>query len=130
MYSLHLTGSPWFLLLIPVGLWILWRAYGGGDAGGASSPGRGGRILFALQAVALVLLALSLSGPELRRHNVRFHNPAVLILRDQSASFRAGSVLGLGARYADFQARLAATYGGRKFDVRMADFDAAVRPVS
>ena len=88
MYSLHLTGSPWFLLLIPFGLWILWRDYAGGGA-----TGRGGRILFPLQACALILLALSLCGPELRRHNVRFHNPAILILRDQSASFRAGAAL-------------------------------------
>lgn len=129
MYSLHLTGSPWFLLLIPVGLWILLRAYGGRGGGGIGS-GRGGRVLFALQAFALVLLALSLTGPELRRHNVRFHNPAILILRDQSASFRAGAVLGLGARYADFQARLAAAYSGRKFDVRVADFAAGAWPVS
>ncbi|MBW8888994.1 MAG: hypothetical protein JF616_14670 [Fibrobacteres bacterium] len=133
MYSLHLTGSAWFLLLIPVGLWILWRAYGGGTGGGGAGgigSGRGGRVLFALQALALVLLALSLSGPELRRHNVRFHNPAILILRDQSASFRDGAVLGLGSRYSDFQARLASAYGAKKFDVRVADFAASVWPVS
>jgi hypothetical protein len=132
MYSLHLTGSPWFLLLIPVGFWILWRAYGGrmGGAAGGIGSGRGGRVLFALQAFALVLLALSLTGPELRRHNVRFHNPAILILRDQSASFRAGAELGLGARYSDFQARLASKYGAKKFDVRVADFAASAWPVS
>jgi len=132
MYSLHLTGSPWFLLLIPVGLWILWRVYAGrmGGAAGGIGSGRGGRVLFALQALALVLLALSLTGPELRRHNVRFHNPAILILRDQSASFRAGSELGLGSRYADFQSRLVSVYGAKKFDVRVADFAAAVWPVS
>lgn len=117
MYSFHLTGSPWFLLLIPVGLWILW----GTNAGG-SAPGPAGRILFALQALALVLLAFSLTGPELRRHQIRFHNPSILILRDQSASFHAGGTLGLGGRYAGFQTQLAAAYGARKFDVRVADF--------
>jgi hypothetical protein len=125
MYSFHLTGSPWFLLLIPVGLWIVWRTNAGGNA-----PGSAGRILFALQALALILLSLSLTGPELRRHQIRFHNPAILILRDQSASFRAGATLGLGERYSEFQARLAAAYGARKFDVRVADFASVGWPVS
>ena len=30
----------------------------------------------------LILLAVSLTAPELRRHHVEFHNPAVLILRE------------------------------------------------
>jgi hypothetical protein len=129
MYSLHLTGSPWFLLLIPVGLWILWQANSSGGGGGAGS-GKAGRILFGLQALALLLMALSMAGPELRRHHVRFHNPAILILRDQSASFRAGATLGLGSRYADFQRRLGEAYTARGFEVRVADFAAAAWPVS
>ncbi|HKP97466.1 MAG TPA: hypothetical protein VJ385_17105 [Fibrobacteria bacterium] len=128
MYSLHLTGNPWFLLLIPPGLWILWRQYRGlGEAGGFR---RAGGLLFALQALALVLLAASLTAPELRRHRVEFHNPAVLILRDQSASFRDGAYLGLGARYRDFETSLAQAYGGRKFDVKVIDFAEAAWPVS
>lgn len=137
MYSIHLTGSAWFLLLIPFGFWILWRANSGrGDRGGAgvaktgAAPGTAGRILFGLQALALILMALSLAGPELRRHHVRFHNPAVLILRDQSASFRAGAALGLGGRYADFQRRLGETFAAKGFDVRTADFSASAWPVA
>jgi hypothetical protein len=121
MYSFHLTGSPWFLLLLLPGLWILWRAFTG--------AGRGGRLLFFLQAAALFLLALSLAGPELRKHNVRFHDPAILILRDQSASFRAGAALGLGGRYETFRGALEAAYRGKRFDVRMADFAAGAWPV-
>jgi hypothetical protein len=127
MYSLHLTGNPWFLLLIPPGLWILWRQYRG--AAGESAPVRAGPVLFALQAAALILLAFSLTAPELRRRSVAFHNPAVLILRDQSASFLSGSYLGLGARYRDFEKALGDVYGSRKFDVRVADFAETAWPV-
>jgi hypothetical protein len=127
MYSLHLTGNPWFLLLIPPGLWILWRQYRGGA--GESAPVRAGALLFALQAAALILLAFSLTAPEIRRHRVAFHNPTVLILRDQSASFRVGGYLGLGARYRDFEKALNDHYGSRKFDVRVADFAETAWPV-
>lgn len=133
MYSIHLTGSAWFLLLIPVGLWILWRANSRGPlgaAGGGTGPGRPGRVLFGLQALALILMALSLAGPELRRHHARFHHPVILVLRDQSASFRAGSTLGLGGRYADFQRRLGEAYAARGFEVRVADFAATAWPVA
>jgi hypothetical protein len=136
MYSIHFTGSAWFLLLIPPGLWILWRANsyggaGGGSGGGAgrARPGKPGRILFGLQALALILMALSLAAPELRRHHVRFHNPVILILRDQSASFRAGATLGLGGRYAEFRKSLGDAYAARGFEVRTADFAATAWPV-
>ncbi len=127
MYSLHLTGNHWYLLFVPPGLWILWRQYAGFARGGLSGSRR---ILFALQAAALILLAASLTGPELRRHEVAFHNPAVLILRDQSASFRAGAYLGAGARYRDFEQALIQAYGARKFDVRVIDFAETAWPVS
>ncbi|MDB5102811.1 MAG: hypothetical protein JWP91_500 [Fibrobacteres bacterium] len=133
MYSLHLTGSPWFLLLIPPGLWILWRQYLDGSAAGGSTASRfprTGRILFALQAAAMTMLAVSLTAPELRRHRVEFHNPAILILRDQSASFRAGAYLGLGGSYREFEKRLVEGYRARKFDVRVADFAESAWPVS
>ena len=131
MYSLHLTGSPWFLLLIPPGLWILWRQYQGGIAGGGSGPiPSPRRILFALQALAMLILAVSLTAPELRRHRVAFHNPALLILRDQSSSFRGGSYLGLGGAYRDFEARIKETYGKGKFDISVADFSDWAWPVS
>ena len=125
MYSLHLTSSPWFLLLIPPGLWVLWRQYSG-----PAGSRRSGRLLFGLQAAALILLAVSLTAPELRRHHVEFHNPAVLILRDQSGSFRGGAELGLGGGYAAFARTLTDTYTARKFDVRVADFAATAWPVS
>jgi hypothetical protein len=128
MLSLHITGNPWFLLLIPPGLWILWRQYGGGP-GGASAPGSR-NFLFALQASALILLSVSLTAPELRRHRVAFHNPAVLILRDQSSSFRAGAYLGAGARYREFESALIREYAARKFDVRVIDFAETAWPVS
>jgi hypothetical protein len=131
MFSFHLTGSPWFLLLIPPGLWILWRQYQGGMAGGDSAPiASPRRILFALQALAMLILAVSLTAPELRRHRVEFHNPAILILRDQSSSFLGGAYLGLGGAYRDFEARIAETYGKGKFDVRVADFSDGAWPVS
>lgn len=122
MLSLHLTGSPWFLLLLPPGLFILWRQYGYGSHSGQSGPRAGGWILFGLQALALLLLTLSLTAPELRRHRVEFHNPAVLILRDQSGSFRDGAYLGLGSAYASFEKNLTDSYRARKFDVKVADF--------
>jgi hypothetical protein len=129
MYSLHLTGNPWFLLLILPGAWILWRQYRGGS-GGRGRDSRGGWILFGLQAAAMALLAASLTAPELRRHHVEFHNPAILILRDQSSSFRGGGYLGLGGAYAAFAQRLTDAYGSRKFDVRVADFAERAWPVS
>ncbi len=125
MYSLHLAASPWYLLLIPPGLWILWRQYSG-----PSGISLGGKLLFALQAMALVLLAVSLTAPELRRHRVEFHNPSVLVLRDQSGSFRAGATLGLGRAYAEAEQALAEAYGARKFDVRIVDFTAVAWPVA
>ncbi len=130
MLSLHLTGSPWFLLLIPPGLWILRRQYLGfsGDGSGASGTAPG-RILFALQAIAMILLAVSLTVPELRRPRVEFHNPAILILRDRSASFQDGAYLGLGGAYRDFEKKLIETYESRKFDVRVADFAETAWPV-
>lgn len=129
MYSLHLTGSPWFLLLVPPGLWILWRQYQGGMEAGAriTSPRR---ILFALQSLAMLILAVSLTAPELRRHRVEFHNPSILILRDQSSSFRGGAYLGLGGAYRDFETRIAEWYGKGKFDIRVADFSEKAWPVS
>lgn len=128
MYSLHLSGHPWFLLLIPPGLWILWRQYRGFSGGDGFPRARG--LLFALQALAFVMLVVSLTAPELRRHKVEFHNPAVLILRDQSASFRNGAYLGAGARYKEFEDLLARTYGARKFDIRVIDFAETAWPVS
>lgn len=130
MYSLHLTGNPWFLLLILPGAWILWRQYRGGAGRDSRGLSRGGRILFALQAAAMFLLAASLTAPELRRHHVEFHNPAILILRDQSSGFRGGAYLGLGGAYEAFGHRLAEAYGNRKFDVRVADFAEGAWPVS
>lgn len=127
MYSLHLTGNPWFLLLLPPGLYILWRQYRGGRS--ASAPGAG-RLIFALQAAALALLTASLTAPELRSHRVEFHNPAILILRDQSGSFRGGAYLGLGGRYADMEKLLIDRYSARKFDVRIVDFAERAWPVS
>lgn len=131
MYSLHLTGNPWFLLLILPGLWILRRQYRGvSEAGGAGGFPRAAGMLWALQSLALILMAVSLTAPELRRHKVAFHNPAVLILRDQSGSFRNGAYLGLGGRYRDFEAALTRAYGKRKFDVRVIDFAETAWPVS
>lgn len=129
MYTLHLTGSLWFLLLIPPGLWILWRQYREGTSGGVPSPNPR-RLLFALQALAMLILAVSLTAPELRRHRVEFHNPAILVLRDQSSSFRGGSYLGLGRAYRDFETRIRESYGAGKFDVRVADFSESAWPVS
>jgi hypothetical protein len=129
MYSLHFTGSLWFLLLIPPGLWILWRQYQGGMAGGAAVPSPR-RILFALQALAMLILAVSLTAPELRRHRVKFHNPAILVLRDQSSSFQGGAYLGLGGAYRDFEMRIAEAYGKGNYDIRVADFSEWARPVS
>ncbi|MDQ3000930.1 MAG: hypothetical protein M3Y08_06680 [Fibrobacterota bacterium] len=132
MYSLHFTGNLWFLLLIPPGLWILWRQYRGlsGAEGARAIFPRPARLLFALQALALILLAVSLTAPELRRHKVEFHNPTILILRDQSSSFQAGAYLGLGSRYLDFAKTLAETYGARKFDIRIVDFSESAWPVA
>lgn len=125
MYSFHLVNSPWFLLLIPAGLFILWRQYSG-----PGGPARSGGALFALQAAALILLCVSLAGPELRRHHATFHNPAVLILRDRSGSFAAGATLGLGRAYADFRRGLEAAYAARKFDVKVVDFADDAWPVA
>ncbi len=128
MLTLHLTGSPWFLLLLPPGLFILWRQYRQGAL--QSGPPFAGRILFFLQALPLLILTLSLTAPELQRHRVEFHNPAVLILRDQSGSFQNGAYLGLADEYANFERALSENYRNRKFDVRVADFHEGAWPVS
>lgn len=125
MYTLHLINSPWFLLLIPAGLFILWRQYAA-----PGGPARSGGTLFGLQAAALILLCVSLAGPELRRHHATFHNPAVLILQDRSGSFAAGATLGLGKAYADFRRGLEETYAARKFDVKGVDFADDAWPVA
>ncbi|MEO7425233.1 MAG: hypothetical protein ABI036_08595 [Fibrobacteria bacterium] len=130
MLSLHLTGNPWFLLLIPPGLWILWRQYGAAPGPNPGGRPRSANILFALQALALILLAVSLTAPEIRRHRIAFHPPTVLILRDQSSSFRAGGYLGAGAGYREFETSLVREYTARKFDVRVIDFAEKAWPVS
>lgn len=121
MLSFHLTGSPWFLLLLLPGGWLLWRQY----ASGGAAPRE--RLLLALQGAALFLLVASLTAPELRRHSVRFHDPAILILRDRSGSFRGGDYLGLGPAYARVREALEKEYSARKFRVVTADFDERAR---
>lgn len=115
MSSLHFTGSPWWLLLLLPGAFILWRQYRGGQGG------RGG-LLFGLQAAALVLLVVSLTGPEWVRSRAEFHNPSVLILRDRSGSFLGGEYLGLGGEYAAAREAIATTYRGKRFDALTGDF--------
>ena len=128
MYSLHFSGSPWFLLLLLPGFLLLGRQYH--SAGQAGREARPGRILLGLQSLALLLLVAQLVGPEIRRHQVEFHNPSVLLLRDRSGSFRNGAYLGLGAAHARMQASLASLYGSRRFKVFIADFDETAWPVS
>ena len=53
----------------------------------------------ALQAAALLLLVVSLTGPEWVRRSAEFHKPAILILRDRSGSFQGGAYLGLEGAY-------------------------------
>lgn len=127
MFSLHLTGSAWFLLLLPPGFFILWRQYRGGTA--AAFPGAG-RLLFALQAMALAVLVASLTRPEFRVHQVEFHNPAIAILRDQSTSFQGGGYLGLGRRYAGFENALREKYGPLGFDLHFVDFEESAWPAA
>lgn len=87
-------------------------------------------MLFWLQLLALALLTLALTAPELHQTQVQFHNPTILILRDQSASFRNGQVLGLGKKYDRFERTLLETYRNRKFDVRVVDFHEWAWPVA
>gem|GEM_PF-2762356 len=124
MFSFHFTGSLWFLLLLPPGLIILWRQYRGGTASAFSGAAR---LLFALQAMAMAVLVASLTRPELRVHRVEFHNPAILILRDQSSSFQGGGYLGLGRPYAGFEKDLEGKYAARGFDLNYVDFDESAR---
>ena len=127
MTSLHFSGSPWFLLLLAPGLFILWRQY----RGGAGARGRGqGMVLMLLQAAALLLLVASLMGPEWVRRHAEFHNPSVMILRDRSGSFQAGAYLGLGEEYTRLEEAIAAEYRSRRFDVMVADFNERAWPVS
>lgn len=122
MTPLQFSGSPWFLLLLAPGLYILWRQYRGGAGRGPAIP--------LLQAAALLLLVVSLTGPEWVRRHADFHNPSILILRDLSGSFQAGGYLGLGEDYAKAEAAIAAGYRARRFDVLTADFHERAWPVS
>lgn len=115
MGSLHFSGSPWFLLLLVPGLWILWRQHRAG-------AGMRGWPIAALQGAALLLLVASLTGPEWVRSSAEFHDPALLILRDRSGSFRGGDYLGLGDAYARAERDIAEHYRGRGFEVTLADF--------
>lgn len=115
--GLHLTGSPWFLLLLAPGLLILWRQYRQGSPGG----GRG-ILLFALPAAALLLLVVSLTGPEWVSRTAVFHNPSVAVIVDRSGSFRGGEALGLGAEYAAAARAVAERYRDGGFDLLAADF--------
>lgn len=127
MTSLNFSGSPWFLLLLVPGLFILWRQYRG------DGPGRGGgrgRVLMLLQLSALLLLVVSLTEPEWVRRHAEFHNPSVLILRDRSGSFQSGAYLGLGEAYGKAEEAVAETYRSRRFDVLIADFNEKAWPVS
>ncbi len=126
MLSLHFNGSLWFLLLLPPGVFFLWRQYATGIV--RSGPALGGWILFALQTLALVLLTLSLTAPELRRHRVEFHPPVILVVRDQSGSFQNGHFLGLNGAYTSFEQSLIQFYKNREFEIRFADFNKGVWP--
>jgi hypothetical protein len=128
MFSFHLTGSLWFLLCLPPGLVILWHQYRVGIV--HSGPRFGRHILFGLQALALFILTLSLTGPELRTHQGVFHKSSILILRDQSGSFRNGVYLGLGEAYAKFTEVLQQNYQSQNIEVRIADFSENTWPVS
>ncbi len=86
-------------------------------------------MLFWLQLLALALLTLSLTAPELHQTQVQFHNPTILILRDQSASFRNGEYLGLSKKYDRIEETLQETYRNRKFDIRVVDFNEWAWPV-
>ncbi|HLP40571.1 MAG TPA: hypothetical protein VK465_03610, partial [Fibrobacteria bacterium] len=74
MTSFTLSGSPWFLLLLVPGAFILWRQYRGRRGGGPR-----GSALLALQAAALLILVVSLTGPELARRHAEFRDPAVTL---------------------------------------------------
>jgi hypothetical protein len=118
---LQFSGSPWFLLLLAPGLLILWRQYRAGSGRGLALP--------LLQGAALVLLVLSLAGPELVRTRAEFHDPAVAILRDRSGSFVGGAYLGLADDYRAAEAAMAAEFRKRGFEVRVADFHERAWPV-
>ncbi len=87
-------------------------------------------MLFWLQLLALALLTLSLTAPELHQTQVQFHNPTILILRDQSTSFRNGEYLGLSKKYDRIEETLQETYRNRKFDIRVVDFNEWAWPVA
>jgi hypothetical protein len=96
---------------------------------GQAGPRFGALALLGVQALALLLLTLSLTAMELRRHRIEFHNPIILVLRDQSASFRNGEYLGLGRAYERFEKDLVENYQNQKFDVRLIDFHSRAWPV-
>lgn len=83
-----------------------------------------------LQLAALVLLVVSLTGPEWVRRHAEFHNPSVLILRDRSGSFQSGAYLGLGEAYRKAEESIVDAYRSRRFDVQIADFNERAWPVS
>jgi hypothetical protein len=122
MGPLQFSGSPWFLLLLAPGLFILWRQYRAGSRRSLALP--------LLQGAALVLLVLSLTGPELVRTRAEFHDPAVAILRDRSGSFDGGAYLGLAEEYRAVEEAIAAEFRKRGFEVRVADFHERAWPVS
>lgn len=125
MTSLQFSGSPWFLLLLAPGLLILWRQRRMG-----ALAGRRGFLLMALQAAALAILVLSLTGPEWVSRTEVFHNPSVAVLTDRSGSFRGGETLKLGEAYAAVARAVAERYRPRRFDILSADFHERAWPVA
>lgn len=120
MFSIHFTNHVGFLLLFPLGFLLLWRQY---QNLGSKAENRFIKpLLLTLQSLALLLVVLSLAAPEIIRHQVEFHRPAILILRDQSESFLNGSYLGLEQNYQSFEKKILAYAKENNFEVRTVDF--------
>jgi hypothetical protein len=87
-------------------------------------------LLFALPALALLLLAFQLALPRLKIAREVFHGPVILIARDQSPSFLDGSFLKLGAAYRAFRDSLHSHYLPSGFKIKELLFKEDVQLVS
>ncbi len=119
-YSFHLTGNIWALLLLLPGLGILWFQYRRQAI--SNGPQFAAEFLLILQVLALFLLVTSLLGPQFRKNKNEYYRPAILILKDQSSSFRNGRYFHLEVDFKNIQQKIIENYHSLNFDVYEADF--------
>lgn len=120
MFSIHFTHPLGYLLLIPIGAFILWRQYRFPFHELPSPFAK--PILFTLQFLALILLVINLLGIQVRRHQTVFLPPTIVVLRDQSGSFQNGKYLGIEKAYHEFENKIYEYARSNQFKLQVIDY--------